>query len=187
VNFHSELGNRPIRLSFVVQNLGGQLQHQGEALRFRDVNFSDENPTVPDQRLDPPSAELTTASFPLPTQFRVGLNYDLISSEQNTLALMGEFVESNQQKAVFGIAGEYRFTPTETPVGVALRASYQTQPDNEYIGGTYPTDLGVDGLAFGGGLFYRFAERYRVQFDYAYKNYGVLGSVDAFTVTLGFD
>ena len=42
-------------------------------------------------------------------------------------------------------------------------------------------------LGLGGGLFYRFANRYRIQFDYAYKNYGVLGSANAFTVTLGVD
>jgi hypothetical protein len=188
VNFHSELGNRPIRLAFVVQNLGSQLQHGGEALRFRDVNRSDQDPTVPDQRLDPPAAELTAASFPLPTNFRVGLNYDIVSSEAHTLALMGEFIESNQQDAAFGFASEYRWSPEEQPLGVALRASYQTQPDNSQdLGALFAADEGIDGLGLGGGLFYKFSERYRVQFDYAYKTYGVLGSANAFTVTFGVD
>ena len=45
----------------------------------------------------------------------------------------------------------------------------------------------TDGLAFGGGLYYRFAERYRLQFDYTWRSLGVLGSADVFSVTLGFD
>lgn len=188
VNFHSELGDRPIRLSFMVQNLGGSLGHSGEALRFRDLNASDADNSVPDQRQDAPAAELKADAFPLPRSFRAGLNYDIISQEEHILSLMGEFIESNNQKAAFGFAGEYRWVPVEVPLGVALRASYQTQPDNENIGGVVPPNgLGTDGLGLGGGLFYRFAERYRIQFDYAYRDYGVLGSVDAFTVTLGVD
>jgi hypothetical protein len=188
VNFHSELGNRPIRLAFVVQNLGGSLSHSGEALRFRDVNFSDDDPSVPNQRVDPPAAYLVTDPFPLPRLFRVGLNYDVISNETTGLSLMTEFVEANNTGASFGFAGEFRWQGEDVPLGVALRASYGTQPDNtDSLGATYSTDEGVDGLGLGGGLFYKFADRYKVKFDYAYRNYGVLGSADAFTVTFGVD
>jgi hypothetical protein len=190
VNFHSELGNRPIRLAFVVQNLGGSLSHSGEALRFRDVNFSESDPSVPDQRVDPPPAKLVTDAFPLPRLFRVGLNYDIISNEATTLALMSEFIESNNTNAAFGFGSEFRWQGIDTPIGVALRASYQTQPDNNSdfaTGATISTDEGADGLGLGGGLFYKFANRYRLQLDYAYKNYGVLGSANAFSVTFGVD
>ena len=189
VNFHSELGNRPIRLAFVVQNLGGTLTHSGEALRFRDINASDSDPSIPDQRLDPPSAGILADAFPLPRLFRVGLNYDIISNESNTLALMSEFIESNNTDAAFGFAGEYRWSGVDTPIGIALRASYQTQPDNneDFSSAAISTDAGADGVGAGAGLFYRFADRYQLQFDYAYKNYGVLGSANAFTVTLGVD
>lgn len=188
VNFHSELGNRPIRLAFVVQNLGGTLTHSGEALRFRDINGSGSDPSIPDQRLDPPSAGILADAFPLPRLFRVGLNYDIISNESNTLALMSEFIESNNTNAAFGFAGEYRWSAVDSPIGIALRASYQTQPDNnEDFSTAISTDAGADGVGAGAGLFYRFADRYRLQFDYAYKNYGVLGSANAFTVTLGVD
>ncbi len=187
VNFHSELGNRPIRLAFVVQNLGGGLEHQGEALRFRDVKGSDADPNIPDQRVDPPPAELVAAAFPLPTAFRVGLNYDIISTESSTLALMSEFIESNNQDPAFGFAGEFRWQGMDVPLGVALRASFQTQPDQDTLGGATAASEGADGLGLGGGLFYRFAERYRIQIDYAYRDYGVLGSADAFTVAFGVE
>jgi hypothetical protein len=189
VNFHSELGNRPIRLAFVVQNLGGSLSHSGEALRFRDVNYSETDPSVPDQRVDPPPAILVTDAFPLPRLFRVGLNYDVISNESTTLALMTEFIESNNTNAAFGFGSEFRWQGVDTPIGVALRASYQTQPDasESFSVGAISTSSGTDGLGLGGGLFYRFADTYRIQFDYAYKNYGVLGSANAFSVTFGVD
>jgi len=193
VNFHSELGNKPIRLSFTVQNLGGGLNHQGEALRFRDVAGSDSDPSVPDQRLDPPAAQTLSDAFPLPTNFRAGLNYDIVSSESNRLSLMAEFVESNNQNPAFGFAGEYAWQGADVPIGVALRASYATQPDNNESGGAFadpantiaaPSE-GADGLGLGGGLFYKFGGTYKLQLDYAYRDYGVLGSADAFTVTFG--
>jgi len=171
-----------------VQNLGGSLSHSGEALRFRDVNYSEADVSVPDQRVDPPPAILVTDAFPLPRLFRVGLNYDIISNESTTLALMSEFIESNNTNAAFGFGSEFRWQGVDTPIGVALRASYQTQPDNnEDFATAIETSQGSDGLGLGGGLFYRFAGSYRVQFDYAYKNYGVLGSANAFSVTFGVD
>lgn len=187
VNFHTELGNRPIALSFVVQNLGGSLTHSGEALRFRDVNGSEANTTVPDQRQDPPAANLVSDGFPLPTSFRAGLAYDVVSAEATRLSLMGEFVESNYQKVQFGMAGEFAWSPVDVPVGVALRGSYTTQPDNDSSLGAVSVDSGTDGLGLGGGLFYRIANRYRLQFDYAYRHYGALGSVDVFSATFALD
>jgi hypothetical protein len=38
----------------------------------------------------------------------------------------------------------------------------------------------------GGGLFYKFAGRYQAQFDYTYRHFGALGSVDAFSVKFSF-
>jgi hypothetical protein len=100
---------------------------------------------------------------------------------------MGEFVESNYQKVQFGMAGEFAWSPVDVPVGVALRGSYTTQPDNDSSLGAVSVDSGTDGLGLGGGLFYRIANRYRLQFDYAYRHYGALGSVDVFSATFALD
>jgi hypothetical protein len=190
VNFHSELWNNPIALAFVVQNLGGSLSHSGESLRFRDFNGSGNDPTVPDQRADPPYAEYDTDSFPLPRLFRVGLDYDLIHGESTRLSLLGEFVESNNQKPQFGFGAEFGWESLDSPIGAWLRGSYTTQPDNDsdLSGvGVSADNVGLDGMAFGGGLFYRIADSYRLQVDYAYRHFGALGSVDAFTFTIGWE
>lgn len=193
VNFHSELGERPIALSFVVQNLGGTLSHTGDAVRFRDTGGSagSEQGDLPDQRTDPPFAEVDIDGFPLPRMFRAGLSYDVVSGDNTRLSLISEFVESNHQKPRFGAGGEFEWLSDVSPIGAALRASFQTQPDNEDLGGLsadeFGLDEGMDGLGLGGGIFYRIDDRYRVQLDYAYRHYGVLGSADAFTVTFGWE
>ncbi len=187
VNFHSELWDRPIALAFVVQNLGGSLGHTGEALRFRDFNSSGADPSIPDQNVDAPFAAYDTDNFPLPRLFRAGLSYDLISSDAIRLSALGEFVESNNQKPQFGFGGEFAWTSQDGPLGAALRGSYTTQPDHEDFGGISASNVGMDGIAFGGGLFYKISDQYLIQFDYAYRHFGALGSVDAFTFTLGWN
>lgn len=188
VNFHSELGDRPIALSFVVQNLGGSLRHQGDALRFRDVNGSQgEEQSTPDQRVDPIFAEIVTDGFPLPRLFRAGVSYDVVSSENSRLSLMGEFVEANNTKPSFDFAGEYEWQSDVSPIGASLRASFAPQLDNDDLGGLEADNEGLDGLGLGGGIFYRVGEQYRIQFDYAFRHYGVLGSADAFSVTFGWE
>lgn len=189
VNFHSELGDRPIALSFVVQNLGGTLSHGGDALRFRDIGGSagSEQGDIPDQRIDPPFAEILADGFPLPRLFRAGLSYDVISGDNTRLSLLGEFIESNNTEPRFGFGGEFEWLSEDSPIGASLRGSYQTQPDNDDLGGLEADNESLDGLGIGGGIFYRVAERYRIQFDYAYRHYGVLGSADAFSLTFGWD
>ncbi|MFO7588509.1 MAG: PorV/PorQ family protein [Gemmatimonadota bacterium] len=189
VNFHSELLDRPVALAFVVQNLGGTLAHSGDALRFRDFNQSGSDPNLPDQRVDPPFANYDSDAFPLPRLLRIGLNYDLITNEQFRLSMLGDFVESNNQKAQFSVGSELAWVSQDGPIGAWLRGSYTTQPDNDDVSGIgiEPDNEGMDGLAFGGGLFYRLSDRYRLQLDYAYRHFGALGSVDAFTFTIGWE
>jgi hypothetical protein len=189
VNFHSELGGKPVALSFVVQNLGGTLSHTGDALRFRDFNQSagSQQGDLPDQRVDPIFAEIVTDGFPLPRLFRAGISYDLISGDNSRLSLMSEFVESNNTDPGFDFAGEFEWWSDVSPIGASLRASYAPQTDNDNLGGLSASNEGLDGLGVGGGIFYRVADRYRVQFDYAYRHYGPLGSADVFSLTFGWE
>ena len=137
--------------------------------------------------MDAPFAAYDTDNFPLPRLFRAGLSYDVVSSDAIRLSALTEFVESNNQKPQFSFGGEFAWTSQDGPLGAALRGSYTTQPDNEDFGGISASDVGMDGIAFGGGLFYKISEQYLIQFDYAYRHFGALGSVDAFTFTLGWN
>ena len=56
--------------------------------------------------------------------------------------------------------------------------------------GTLPTavedEANLQGLAFGGGLYYQSPGKFSVGLDYAYRYLGVLGPTNFFTVSLGF-
>ncbi|TFG65008.1 MAG: PorV/PorQ family protein, partial [Gemmatimonadales bacterium] len=148
VNFHSELGNKPIALSFVIQNLGGSLAHQGDALRFRDFDGSTANDALPDQRVDPIFAQIVTDGFPLPRLFRAGLSYDLVSSDATRFTLLSEFVEPNNTRPYFGFGGEFEWMSDVSPIGAALRGSYTTQPDNndDFASGLVAENSSKDGM-----------------------------------------
>ncbi len=188
-NYHSEIGGRPISMSFVIQNLGTTLKHTGSGLDFNSYPQS-EDPAFPVRALDPSPARFEAAASPLPVVFRVGLAYDLMSSASNRLSMLGEFNEFYNNSPSFGFASEYQWAPTESPLKVALRGSYAYQPDNNLTSteqnnfGNAATSVkneGLDGLTVGGGLRYHLGT-YEVAADYAYRHFGVLGARNVFTV-----
>lgn len=205
-NFHTELGDRPIRASFVIQNLGGRLKHVGTGTEI-DV-FPE--PGTPDSRLDPVPANFRAKGWPLPATFRVGLAYDALSMQNQTLTVLSEFTQPNNSDATFNVAGEYRFDQIGgRGLGAALRASYTYQPDEEQISCTdfdasgvagdatgectfnaafespSNSDRGLDGLAAGGGLKWEFPE-WTVHADYALRHMGILDIVHTFSIGVAF-
>jgi hypothetical protein len=189
-NFHTEFAGRPIAFAVVIQNLGSQLEHAGSGL---DVNVYPESPdpNYPTANLDPAPGRYRAQSFPLPTIFRVGLTYDVVSTAASRVTFGGEFNEPNNTDPSWGFAAEYEWLPPEASIGAALRGSYSFQPDNSFseqedlaFASSLPIeDENLDGLALGGGLKYRFSN-YEARLDYTYRHFGPLGSVNVFT--LGF-
>lgn len=192
-NFHTEWNDRPIAMAFVIQNLSTPLQHSGPGLR-EDVTPSPDNEGFPVSALDPFAAEIQAAEWQMPIVFRVGVAYDVVSSDENRLSLIGQFNETNNNAAGVGFGGEYAWTPVDLPVSAALRGSYEFQPDNDWDGETseelaqaFDGDNGdgMDGLTLGGGLEYGIGNL-RAGFDYAWRHFGVLGSRNIFTISLGW-
>lgn len=187
-NFHTEFAGRPIAFAVVIQNLGGQLEHAGSGLDVGVFPVSDE-PDVPSANLDPAPSRFRAQSFPLPTTFRVGLVYDVVATASSRATLGAEFNEPNNTDPSWGFAGEYEWLPPDGVFGAALRGSYSSQPDNTLsdqedlaVGQSLDAEnTGVDGLALGGGLKYRFSN-YEARLDYTYRHFGVLGSIDVFTL-----
>lgn len=192
-NFHTEWNGRPIAMSFVIQNLSTPLQHQGPGLQ-QGVTPEPDNPSTPVSPVDPYAAEITTAQWQMPVVFRVAVAYDVVSSDASRLSLLGQFNEPNDNAAGVGFGGEYAWTPVDLPLSAALRGSYEFQPDNSWNGETsdelaaaYDTQHGdgTDGLTLGGGLAYSLGDL-SAGFDYAWRSFGVLGSRNVFTISLGW-
>lgn len=192
-NYHAELAGRPISMAFVIQNLGlGGLKHSGNGLDFNAYPQTPD-PAFPVQGLDPAAARFEAQNSVIPVVFRVGVAYDVLATAANRVTLGGEFNEHYNNQPAFGVSGEYAWSPENLPIAAALRGSYAYQPDNrlstqeerDYAGRTTADSEGLDGLTLGGGLNFN-AASYVVRADYAWRHFGVLGSRNVFTLSLGW-
>ena len=190
-NFHASLNNHPVKFSFVLANLGSNLTYSGTGLAGdvpRDpLPGEDPVPTLPQQ------ANLLTKDFPLPTTFRVGLAYDLITGENNRLTLLGDFNQPNNNKPGFAFGSEW-MSQTARRLELRLRAPGQLQlhrREQPRPATTSTTALNdeenLQGLAFGGGLKYGGnGNGFSLGLDYAYKYLGILGPTNFFSFSLGW-
>jgi hypothetical protein len=170
------------------------MRHSGPGLDFTEL--PEDADDLPVTAVDPFAARFLASDFALPIAFRVGVSYDVLSSDANRLSLLGQFSEvSNINQPGFGVAGEYEWSPVDMPLSVALRGGYDFQSDNDYndqeaeeFGDdaleTENSD-GMDGLTFGGGLEYGIGD-FGLGFDYAYRHFGILGSRNVFSVSFGW-
>lgn len=181
-NFHAMAGGRPLRASFVIQNLGSSLKHTGPAL---DVTVT--RPPVPGQ-VDVPQegqpADLSTKEWNLPVLFRVGLALDVLNMEQRRVTLLSEFNQPNNTRPGFGVGAEVMLSDlAKTGFYVAGRGSYSYQSDNNLDAPNAPfatTMTGAqhrDGLAAGFGVGYKKGDM-GLGMDYAWRSMGVLGGTN---------
>src|SRR4051812_46765404 len=188
-NFHATLNDHPIKLAFVVSNLGTDLSYSGDALDVT-VPRPPADPTAPQPPELPASGELKTKGFALPTVFRVAVAYDLMAGETNRLTVLSDFNQANNNRAGFAGGAEWALNRLGgSNFGVAVRGSYTYQPANNIEVDATQTALSdeenLQGLAFGGGLNYA-TEGLNLGFDYAYKYLGVLGATNFFTLSVGW-
>jgi hypothetical protein len=188
-NFHALLSGHPIRFSFVVANLGTNLSYSGEALNADTPR--DQIPGEPDVPENPQPSQFRTTGFNLPTIFRVGLAYDLITGDNNRLTVLSDFNQPNNNGAGFSAGGEWMSQNLgNSNFGFALRGSYSYSAGNN-LDPIDPstTALGdeenLQGLAFGGGLNYG-SGNFNLGLDYAWKYLGVLGGTNFFSVSVGW-
>jgi hypothetical protein len=188
-HFHSSLSGHPIRFSFVLANLGTNLSYSGEALNADTPR--DPIPGEPEVPETPQPSQFRTTGFNLPTIFRVGLAYDVLSGDNNRLTVISDFNQPNNNGAGFSAGGEWM---TErlggSNFGFAVRGSYSYTAANNLD----PADLSttalrdeenLHGLAFGGGLNYG-SGNFNLGLDYAWRYLGVLGGTNFFSVSLGW-
>jgi hypothetical protein len=183
-NFHAMIGERPIRAAFVIQNLGTNLRHDGTALETG-VRRAPPLGTVDiPQELQP--VRLRSSSWGLPVQFRVGVSLDVLNMGMNRISVLGEFTQPVNTKPGAGAGLEYAMNNVaNSGFSLAARGSYTLQPDNKLDPGAgagfttqYSTDsFSTDGVAVGGGLAYG-RGNWRLGFDYAYRDLGILGGTN---------
>lgn len=191
-NFHASVGARPLRVSFVIQNLGSTLKHQGPGIETTVIPPPPLG-TVPVPR-EPQPASFRSKEFGLPVMFRVSVALDVLSQGANRFTLLSEFTQPNNTKPGASAGLEWAFQNLgNSGFSLAARGSYTIQPDNQLdvsaaAGFTSQEKSGAftsDGLALGGGIAYG---KGNMQFgvDYAWRNMGPLGSTNFFSFSLGW-
>ena len=191
-NFHALVGSRPLRASFVIQNLGSTIEHSGSGV---DVSAGR---TPPTGQVDLPQegqpARFRTKEFGLPVTFRVGLAFDALASSASRVTLLSEFTQPNNTNAAANGGLEWALSGLGgSGFSVAARGSYTYQADNNLTpdataAGFSSTISGesTDGLALGGGIMYSGRSGFGLGVDYAWKNLGLLGGVNFFSATISW-
>lgn len=192
-NFHALVSGRPLRASFVIQNLGSALRATGAGL---DVGV-DRSPPQGQQDLpqEPANARLQTKEFNLPVAFRVGLAFDVMSSNASRVTVLSEFTQPNNTNASANGGLEWALTNIgNSGFWVAARGSYTYQPDNNltpdatvagFATGLSSTE-NKDGLALGGGIGFVGRSGFGLSMDYAWKNLGLLGGVNFLSASISW-
>jgi hypothetical protein len=189
-SFHATIGGRPIRASFVIQNLGTTLTHSGDAL---DALVLRSPPSGVDSvPQEPARATLQTKAWSLPITFRVAMAYDLVRASSGRFSLMGEFTQPNNTQPGFNLGGEYALTLGTSGFAVAARAGMTYWPDESMTADStvagFATGLTNQTIRWsaGGGLHYGRGAGFGFGVDYAYRSMGLLGGVNMLTVGVDF-
>ena len=195
-SFHASIGGRPIRASFVIQNLGTTITQTGQALS---IVYNRPAPTgQQDVTQEPATAALTAKGWGLPVMFRVGLAYDLFATSASRLSVLGEFTQPNNNLPGFNFGGEYNLQLGGSGFAVAARGSVTYWPDNtlsvpdsgsqNYAG--FTSSVGGTSKyrgSFGGGIYYRpGTSGFGLGVDYAYRSMGLLGGVSMLSVAFNW-
>src|SRR6476646_117814 len=189
-NFHSSLGGHPIKFSFVVANLGTNLSYSGQA-----INTQTPRTPIPGEQdvpSNPQPSQFRTKAFALPTTFRVGLAYDLITGDNSRLTAISDFNQPNNSSAGFVFGGEWMSQRLGgSAFGFAARGSYSYTGANN-LNPVDPATTALndeenrEGLALGGGLNYSGEGGFSLGLDYAWKYMGILGATNFFSVSIGW-
>ena len=190
-SFHAMIGGRPIRASFVVQNLGTTITQTGQALNVTVLRPPPSGQqTVPQE---PANATLTAKSWGLPVTFRVGLAYDVFQTSAGRLSVLGEFTQPNNNQPGFNLGGEYNLSLGSSGFAVAGRASVTYWPDAGLTASAdsagFSSTASTTGYrgSYGGGLYYRpGTSGFGVGVDYAYRSMGLLGGVSMISVAFNW-
>lgn len=153
-------------LGMSISNFGGKLQLFGKDTQIK----YDPDPTAygNNSKID---AYLHTNAWSLPLIFRVGVAYPLRLSASNKLLLALDAAHPNNNTEYMNLGAEYGFREN-----LYLRFGYKSLflKDSE------------EGLTLGAGFAYRMLGNIRVHLDYAYADFGILNTVQRFSLGLLF-
>ena len=170
-------GWRSLRIGMSFSNFGPEMSFSGPDLETGVEEAGDERNAeyqpFPDTTNPARKAELKTIEYPLPSNFRLGVAYDLIDSDANllTIALDGNHPNDNSERLNFGMEYWYKRM-------AAIRAGYKLR-----LGPDRVDDQ--EGITLGLGIHLKFSET-TLSLDYAFADFGHLQQAHRISLGLNF-
>ncbi len=160
-----ELTPGGLRVGASLVNFGTKNQYSGTDLYIRydlDPTRNGDNSAIP--------AQISTDDYMLPIVFRIGLGYPITLDASNVVNVAVDALHPSDNSESMNVGAEWSFRKV-----LSLRVGYQSlfQTDSE-LGPTAGAGVATD------------ASGYLLRFDYAWASHSRLGSVQRFTLGVGF-
>lgn len=156
-----------LRIGMSISNFGSKMRMQGRDLL---VQF-DADPLIYGNN-ENINAELKTESYDLPLMFRVGVSMDVLKGRGGSnLLLSVDALHPNDDVEYLNLGGTYIFHRM-----FSVSAGYKTlfAKDSE------------EGVALGAGFYFSMFGDVRLKINYGFQDFGVLNSIQQFTIALEF-
>lgn len=162
-----------MRLGMSMSNFGGDMTLDGKDLyQTIDIDPADagSNKTL--------VGKMKTDPWPLPLLFRVGVAIDCIKNDVITATVAVDALRPNDNNTSVNIGGEVAWMSM-----VFLRAGYASIVTD---GGGYAQSTNQQGISFGLGIRYTFANLGALEIDYASNKFGLFGNLNTIAVSIRF-
>lgn len=149
-----------------ISNFGEKMRITGDDLLVqKDISpIKGNNPNI--------NASLTTDRFEMPLNLRIGIAYEPLTTEDQSLLLAIDASHPNDNSEYVNVGGEYSLFHRI----LSIRAGYRS------LGGKDSEEQ----FTLGGGLSYDLGTTSTVKIDYAFENFGRLQNVHKFAVRFLF-
>lgn len=151
------------RLGVALKNLGPNMKFDGPDLEEK---FQPQG-TPPTSTIEP--RRIVLQSFELPSTLELGIGYEFLLGEQNSIELSGDFVNNNFSLDEFKIGAEYSVNDIIFLRG-GMNIGYNSDPEEGSSSFTSSSEDFLWGPSFGAGLQYDVTPDMKLSFDYAFQS-----------------
>jgi len=155
-----------VKLGMAISNFGAKMQLQGTETTILYDKYPDgsgNNSRIP--------GNLTTGSFDMPVNYKLGLSYQAIHDDLNNLIISTDVAHPSNNYESLNIGGEYIYGDF-----ITLSAGYKSL----FLEGS------EEGLTLGGGVRYMIVNKVWTDIYYSYASFGVLNSIQKVTLAISF-
>ncbi|MBN1995950.1 PorV/PorQ family protein [candidate division KSB1 bacterium] len=173
-HFFSPTGERTdgLAIGMSISNYGTRMKYDGMDL----IQPIDPTPSKAGDFANV-DGQYRTQAWELPLIFRFGMAVHPVVTSNQRLTLEVDALHPNNNQETLNLGGQYEFT-VHSFGSFYLRGGYKAlfMEDSEY------------GLSYGAGVLYRIKgmKNMAMKIDFAYRDMGVLGSVNAYTISFLF-